>query len=279
MSARARRYRAIGRAAAAAALLLIAAARAAGAQDFSAAAPAGPGGVAAALESALPRAAPGAALELVAARRFGLPELGGGAVACGASWRAVRVAFGAAQAGDPGLGWRALGAAAGVVGPDHGLALRAVARRDASPAAGDGAVAGAAAGEPGSGIEAGLGAWLAPRAGVRLWLSAPQTWTAGAAPPLARGIETGIEARAPGLAGWLAHRATRGPGGHAGTHVAGLALETGPGRVWLEGLDAPPRAALGVEASAGGLGVAARIEGHPVLGESAWLALRFGAGR
>uniref|UniRef100_A0A832I601 Uncharacterized protein n=1 Tax=Eiseniibacteriota bacterium TaxID=2212470 RepID=A0A832I601_UNCEI len=246
-------------------------------REFEPPAPPCEPGTAAALDRGLAPAAGGASLACLAGRRFGLAELGERGVAAGFGAGALRAAAGWARSGDESLGWDAAGVALGVARDGGGAALRAVARRERAAAA----AAGTEAGPLGAGVgaEAGFGAWLAPRPGWRAWAAAPQVWTRGAAPPLARGLEIGVAAAADGLAAWLVRRSVpgaAGTAGDAGAHAAGISLEAGPARAWLEGMDRPARAAIGLAARAGALEVAARVEAHPVLRESAWLALTLG---
>lgn len=263
------------RAVAAALALLAAASRPGGAQDFAPAAPPGPwAGPAALLERALPAPAGALALEAASARWFALPGLGTRSLSLLVPARTLRLAAGLSQTGDGELGWTCAAIAAGAATGDFGFALRAAARRDR---AGGGLLSSGAA--LGAGLEAGGGAWIAPAPGARLWAGAPQLWSEGEAPPLARPLELGASLERGGLAAWLALGAPRE--GDAGARTLGVAFASGPLLAWAEGRDAPARAALGLAADAGPLRVAARIEGHPVLGETATLslALRRGAAR
>ena len=247
--------------------LALALARAAGAQDFSPAAAPGPQpGPAALLDRALPVADERLAAEAGAARWFALPELGTKAVSLLVPARSLRVAAGLSQTGDGELGWTCAALAAGAAAGDFGFALRVAARRDR---AGCALMTSAAA--AGVGAEAGGGAWMAPVEGALLWASAPQLWTRGEAPPLARPLELGARFESGALSAWLAIGAPRD--GDDGARGAGVALSQGPLSVWAEGRDAPARAAVGLVAEAGPLRVAARIEGHPVLGETTHLSL------
>jgi len=242
-------------------------ARPVAAQDFVPAAAPGPQpGAAALLDRALPVANERLAAEACAARWFALPELGTKAVALLVPVRSLRLAAGLSQTGDGELGWTCVALSAGAASEDFGFALRAAARRDRA----GGALLTSAA-SAGAGGEAGGGAWMAPAPGVRLWASAPQLWSAGEAPPLARPLELGARLERGALSAWLAIGAPRE--GDDGERAAGVALAQGPLLVWAEGRDAPARGAIGLAAEAGPLRLAARIEGHPVLGETTHLSL------
>jgi hypothetical protein len=193
-------------------------------QDFDLPAPPYEGGAGAAIERGLPPAARGASVECGAVRWLGLGALDGRSVAAAAGWRAMRVSAGLAQTGDAALGWSAAGAALGMGGGLAGAALRAVARRDRSPAS--------AAIPPAEGIEAGFGAWVAPGDALLLWTSAPQAWTDGEPPPLARGLVLGARVRASGLSLWLARETVRaGPDpAPRGEHFAGVSGIAGRSR-------------------------------------------------
>jgi len=245
------------------------AAPAARAQDFEPAGPAGSARSASAfLDAALPPAGAGTRLELLGVTRYALPELATRAVAAAAGWRTLRIAAGLSQTGDEALGWTAVGAAAGVAGPGWGAGLRAVGRRDRTLL--DPAVR--------WGGEVGAGLRLEAGGPFTAWASAPSAWSAGAAPPLARGFSLGASVRGEGVRGWIEHEARpEGPGAQA-VHRAGVALEAGVFGVWVEGIDAPLRAALGMEARAGAMRVVASLESHPLLGEVVRLSLGLGGG-
>ncbi len=266
------RLRAALGAAAAAALVL---ARAAAAQDFAPAAPAGPApGAPALLERALPAAEDRLSAEATTTRWLGLPGLETRSLAALLPVRSLRVALGLSQTGDPELGWTAAALAAGGASDAAGFGLRLAARRDRE---GGPLLAGALG--RGLGAEGGAGGWLAAAPGVVLWASAPQLWRSGEAPPLERPLELGATLGAGALSAWFAIGAPRA--GDDGERTAGLRIAEGPLEVWAEGRDGPVRVALGVAAEAGPVRVAARIEGHPVLGETTRLsiALRGGAVR
>jgi hypothetical protein len=239
------------------------------AQDFDLPAPAWPPGPAGAwLERALPPAAPSPAVESGLVRWHGLASLTTRALAAGAGVGPARVALGLSQTGEPDLGWTALAAAVGAAGGRGGASLRALARRDRTSRFGFDA-RGAEVG-----VELGGGAWLAAREGLHVWAVAPQVWTRGAPPPLARPLEIGAAADLGAVTLWLARAGVGGatPGGRA----AGLATGAGPLAVWLSARDRPLRGGLGVAARARGVRVAAELVSHPVLGETARLSL--GAG-
>jgi hypothetical protein len=186
------------------------------------------------------------------------------AALCG-GWHTLRGSFGVSQTGAPELGWTALALGAGSASADAGAGLRACARvdRDAPWSAARVAAAGA-------GYELGAGAWLVPAAGVRVWASAPQMFTRGAAPPLARALELGVRA-GEDTGAWLLLRAPRA--GDDGERALGVALALAPLTAWAEVRDSPLRGATGLRATAGAVGVEARVDVHPVLGETVRVAL------
>lgn len=252
-------------------LLLGALAAPARAQDFDLPAPAWPPAAAAGwLERALPPASGAAAVASGVTRWHGVAGLVTRALAGGAGRGAVRVALGLSQTGEPDLGWTALAAGAGAAGARAGAAARLLARRDRTSPFGFDA-RGAAVG-----AEAGGGAWLEARPGLHVWASAPQMWTRGAAPPLARPLELGAAAHLPGVTAWLARAGVGAPG--RGGREAGVSVATGPLALWLVARDRPWRGGLGLAARAGPLRVAAQVDGHPVLGETVRLALGAGGG-
>jgi len=240
------------------------------AQDFAGPAPAGPpAGPAGFLESGLPPAPGAAFLELTQVALTGTPELTTRALALGGTWRGVGAAAGYAQTGDAALGWDALALACGAARVSAAVALRALARRDRSEAAR------VASPDRGVGGEIGGGAWVRCGAAVRVWASAPQLWTRGAAPPLARALVIGVRIGNPIAAAWLAREAAPAGWRIAGDHVGGLSLGAGAVSLWLEARDRPLRGALGAGASLGFVRVTAAVESHPVLGETARLAIAF----
>jgi hypothetical protein len=96
----------------------------------------------------------------------------------------------------------------------------------------------------------------------------------GAAPPLNRGLETGIRLAGDGISAWLARRAA---GGREARHRGGVALEFGTvASAWIEARDDPLRTGYGIEARSRLVAVAFALETHPVLGETARLSLAIG---
>jgi len=253
-------------------LLALALARPASAQDFDLPAPAWPmSPVAAWFERALPPAVAAAVAEAGVIRWHGLDALATRAIAAGAGWRALRVGLGLSQTGEPDVGWTALASVAGAVVPRGGASLRAVSRRDRTSPFGFDA-RGAAVG-----VEVGGGAWIETAERVHVWASAVQMWTHGAAPPLARPLEIGGAADLGGVTFWLSRSGVTGAA--RGGRAAGLGTTAGPLDVWLSAHDQPLRGGLGVAARVRGLRVAAQIDSHPVLGETARLSLGAGGGR
>jgi len=254
----------------AAALYTVLAAAPARAQDFERAGPAGPAhGPVAFLDSGLAPADGAPSAAALGITRYALPELATRAVAAGAGWRSLRVAVGFSQTGDPDLGWNALGAAAGVANARWGAGVRGIARRDRTvldPAARWGG-------------EVGAGAWLSLDAPLVVWAAAPAAWTAGGAPPLLRGFAMGALAFTDGARIWFEHEARPEALPARAAHRAGVALEAGVFALWVEGLDAPLRAGLGLEARAGALRIEAAMESHPLLGETVRASLALGGAR
>jgi len=245
---------------------------AARAQDFASPAPAWPPRPATAmLERGLPAADPGAAIEGVTTRWHGLAELTTRTAAGALGWRALRIAAGLSQTGEPDVGWTALALAAGAAGPAGGGALRAAARRDRTTPFGFDA-RGADVG-----VEVGGGAWVEATPRLHVWASAPQLWTRGAAPPLARPLELGAALDLGGVMAWLGRSGVAGaPGGGRAEHALGLATSAGPLDLWLAARDQPLRGGGGLAVRARALRVAAEVESHPVLGETARMALAIG---
>ena len=246
-----------------AALLL---ARAAGAQDFAGASPAGstraPEGL---LDRALPAAAPLLGASVSQTRWWGLPDLETRSASVGGSFHSWRAALGLSQTGEPELGWTVLGAGLGAASSRAGAGLRACVRRDR-----DAPWSVARAFTNGDGVEAGAGAWILASDAVRVWASAPQGWTSGAAPPLERPLELGVRAGERDAV-WVRLVAPRA--GDDGERALGLSLEAAPLEAWAEVRDAPLRGSLGLSAAVASLRVAARIDAHPVLGETLRLSL------
>ena len=242
----------------------------AAAQDF--AAPAPPGAAvspAAFLERALPATRPSLGAEAVASHWYDVPGLTTQAAALAAGWRSLRAAAGISRTGDAELGWGTAALALGIAGESAGGAFRAAARRDLDPHALESVLG------SGAGLELGGGAWVAAGSGVTLSASAPQLFTRGEAPPLARGFEIGATWVMDDLSLRLARVSPRGGAG-AAEHRAGLALVVGPVTAWLEARDLPARASLGLAARARALAVAGVVEGHPLLGETLRLSLLLG---
>lgn len=245
----------------------------AGAQDFAGPTPIGPpAGPAGFLERGLAPVRGSASLEFAHISLTGTPELTTRSLAVGAAFRGVAGAMGLSQTGDDVLGWEALALACGAARSDAAVALRALVRRDRS------AEARLAPPDRGVGGEIGGGAWLRCGRALRVWASAPQLWRHGAAPPLARALELGARIGTPHLAAWLAREAAPAGWRIAGDHVGGVAIDAGPALLWLEARDRPLRGALGAAAQIGVVRVAAAVESHPVLGETARLSLAFGRG-
>ena len=246
------------------ALLLIA--RASAAQDFAGASPPGstrvPDGL---LDRALPPASPALCAAVSQTRWWGLPGLETRAATASASFHTWRAALGLSQTGEPELGWTALGIGFGAATRRAGGGLRACARRDR-----DAPFRLVRAFTPGAGVEAGAGAWLLAADGVRVWASAPQVWTSGAAPPLSRPLELGLRAGERNAA-WVRLVAPRA--GDDGERSLGLSLAVAPLQVWAEARDAPLRGSMGLSAAIASLRVDARVDAHPVLGETVRVAL------
>ena len=245
------------------------------AQDFDAPGPLWPPRSAAALlERGLPDASGSATLEGAIVRWHGLAPLTTRAVAGGSGWRTIRGGLGLSQTGEWDVGWTALGAALGAAERRGGAALRATARRDRTSRFAFDAVGAAV------GAEVGGGAWLAATERVHLWASAPQIWKRGAAPPLARALEIGGALDLGGITLWLARSGVAGATrGARGERAAGVSTRAGPLEAWLGARDQPLRGGLGIAARARIVRVAAQVESHPVLGETARLSLALGGGR
>lgn len=241
--------------------LCLACARATFAQDFAGAAPPGsdrdPGAL---LERALPSTAIRAAASVTQVRWWGLPELETRAALVSGAWRSARAALGLSQTGEPELGWTALALGVGAASPHAGAGLRACARRDR-----DAPWSVARAVPTGAGVEAGVAVWLVPAAGLRVWASAPQAFTSGAAPPLTRPLELGVRAGGASAA-WLRLVAPRA--GDDGERALGVSIAAAPLLTWAEVRDAPLRGAVGLEAGLSELQVGVRVDSHPVLGET-----------
>jgi len=246
------------------ALLLLA--RVTAAQDFTAASPAGstraPDGL---LDRALPAASPSLCAAVSQTRWWGLPGLETHSAALGGSFHTWRAALGLSQTGEPELGWTALGIGFGAATRRAGAGIRACARRDR-----DAPFRVVRVFTAGAGVEAGAGAWLVAADGVRVWASAPQVWASGAAPPLARPLELGVRAGERNAA-WVRLVAPRA--GDDGERALGLSLAVTPMQAWAEVRDAPLRGSVGLSAAIASLRVDARVDAHPVLGETVRVAL------
>lgn len=234
-------------------------AAAAGAQDFSAAAPQGQGSAMTLLERGLPAPEGATSIETTVVRWFDLPDLTTRALAIGGAWSSTRWAAGVSRSGAEEIGWSAAAVAFGASAAGTRAALRACARRDA-------------AGETGIEVGAGAGSSLGGRA--RLWASAPQLWTEGAAPPLERHLELGVELTGPGIQAWFARAAAPAHAhGMEADHAVGVALEGRGLTTWVALRDRPVRGAYGLAAKGAGVRVTAEIESHPVLAETVRLGL------
>jgi hypothetical protein len=177
----------------------------------------------------------------------------------------LRAAAGLSRTGDAELGWTAAGLAVGGAGPQAGVALRGVARRDHAPPGSP-----TSAGEVGA--EAGGGAWVRVAGGLTLWATAPQLVIHGPGPPMRRTLEIGGALGSQGGRIWLAHRAPAGAT-ISGERVVGVEVSATPLAVWLEARDRPLRGRAGCAARWGRLATALSIEGHPVLGETVAFSL------
>lgn len=224
----------------------------ASAQEFAAPSPAITEGAGDLVERGLPAPAPGFALDALHVRH---PlDLTTRALLGSAAWRAARAAFGVARTGEAELGWSAAGAAFGLATARAGAAVRGVVRRD------DGAAPGVAR----DGIEAGLGAWIGD-APLRIWASAPQVWTGGVAPPLARGLILGGDFDAGGVRLAIEREAPRRGYAEPANWTGRVGLEFAGAAAWTEFRERPWRGGVGVAAQVRALRVAAEVDGHPVL--------------
>jgi hypothetical protein len=183
----------------------------------------------------------------------------------GFSVRSWRAALGFSQTGEPELGWTALGIGFGAASGRAAAGFRACARRDR-----DAPWSVERAFTPGAGVEAGAGAWLMATDDVRVWASAPQVWMGGAPPPLSRPLELGVRAGAESAV-WVRLVAPRA--GDDGERALGLSLVVAPLVAWAEVRDAPLRGSVGLSAAIAALRVGARVDAHPVLGETVRLSL------
>lgn len=255
-----------------AALVVVCIASSAHGQHFATALPAGEErGALGLLEDA--QAPASAAFECSAAqtRWWGLDELQTRAVSLAVGVHSARLAVGLSQTGAPEIGFTAIGCAAGVGATAAGAGLRAASWIDRAPLGWS--LARATSRE--AAYEAGAGAWLAPVAGVRVWVSAPQLVVQGGAPPLERAMELGVRV-GHGHAIWSTLRAPRP--GDDGERAFGGALAFTPLTLWIELRDAPLRSASGLRLVIRGLECSFRLDSHPVLGESLRSALTWRAG-
>lgn len=234
------------------------------AQDFSTAEPAGPSASSATLlEHGL--AAPGAfRAEALATSWLGVSGLFTRAVCATAAVHSVRAAAGWSQTGEPGSGWTSAGLGLGAATRSGGVAVRAVARRDADEAVG-------ASGR--NGVELGGGAWIAAKSGIVVWAQAPQIVTAGLGTPLPRALTVGVAVEQNGLGAWFEREAPARSGADTGTHAAGAFVVLDAARVWIEGRGRPLRTGFGL--TVGMIGV--RVLTHPRLGDTVTLSVGFPA--
>jgi hypothetical protein len=248
------------------ALVVVLVARAAHAQDFEAASPPlttrAPDAL---LDRALPSATPALAASAAQTRWWGLPGLETRSVAAGASVHTWRVALGFSQTGEPEVGWTTLGLGLGAASRRAGAGVRACARSDR-----DAAFSMSRAFDARAGAEAGAGAWLDAAEGVRVWASAPQVWTRGAAPPLARPLEVGVRV-GDANAAWV--RLVSPRAGDDGERALGLSLYVAPVSAWAEVRDGPLRGSVGLAGRIAQVRVDVRVDAHPVLGETTRVGL------
>jgi len=225
------------------------------------------------LEYGLMGPTPRVSADAAITRWFGLPQLETRALALGGCARSVAFSIGLSQTGAPELGWTSLAAAVGHADRNGGVALRALARRDRlTPLAFDGDAHTA-------GGEAGIGAWARAGGTFRLWMSAPQLWRDGEAPPLRRSLSLGAVCTAPGAAAWFARESVVGAGGaRHGEHEAGVTLGAAGASLWCSVRDRPVRVALGVSASRGPIDIAGSAASHPVLAQTSRIGARLSGG-
>lgn len=244
------------------------------AQDFASAAPSWPRNSASAiLEDGISNAGSSIALDATVTRWFGLESLETRSLAGMVRARAVVLAAGVSQTGNPETGWTAAGVAVGAASDRGGIAIRGVARRDRLTRFafdGDARTAGG---------EVGAGAWTGTGANLKIYASAPQLWREGAAPPLGRALSLGMAWEGGGFSAWLVRRAVKGvSGGRTGEHEAGVTLAGGPLAFWCAARDRPLRASLGVSAALGGVRSAVALDSHPVLDETRRLTVSLARG-
>jgi hypothetical protein len=250
---------------------LVAAARGAPvhAQDFASPTRAGTGETPGAfLEGALPAPVTGSGLEMLAIQWDPAAQLTTRALAARGAARRLEWGAGISSSGDGEIGWNALALALGHAVDSHGAAVRALVRRDRAPRPGVARPLGG---------EAGAGFWSRIGARGRVWASAPMALTTGEAPPLDRGLETGVALAMRDFSAWLSWSAPAGAV-DAAERALGVSCESGALALWAEARDRPLRGSLGLRAHRGSLAVAARVDEHPALGETARLSLCVGGG-
>jgi hypothetical protein len=243
------------------------------AQDFAFDPGAGPAVTPSAfLERGLPPARAGLGFEAASARWMGVEGWSTAALAGLASLGPACLAAGVSRTGDAALGWHSVGVALGARAAHAGAALRALGRRDRAEQPGPlDAVLGA---------EAGGGAWARAGEAVELWASAPQLWTGGVGPPLARALEIGGAVRAGDVRVWVAHGFARRAASMTTRRSAGAALTAPSGSIALHVRERPLRGGASACARAGAVRAGVGVESHPALGEIWSLSLAWiGGGR
>ena len=235
------------------------------AQDFEPAAPAGPAASPAAfLERALAPRGGFATIEAAIARWSALDDFSTRAASASAGWGAARIAAGLSSSGDGEIGWNGVAMAGGFASLVCGLGVRVIARRDRS----------SAMVQPGRavGIETGAGFWSALGDRATVWASVPTLVAGGEAPPLDRGIESGVRMSFASAAGWVGWEVP-GRAAEGAERIAGAAVGAEQLQVWIEARDRPLRATLGLSLRRGALQIATAVNEHPVLGETVRVAL------
>ena len=245
--------------------LCAASAAAALAQDFAPTEPAGPSGSALGLlDRGLPVGAP-PTFEASFTSWLGIPGLSTHAASAAMGFGSVRVAAGVSRTGPRELGWDAAGVAAGMATAAGGGALRVIGRREATGEEPEES--------PASGLEAGGGAWVRAGRSVRVWARAPQAWTGGQSPPLPRPLALGLSLDAGGVVAWLEREGPARASDADGTHAAGVMIDLGLAKAWVEAKERPIRAGFGCSLSGGRIAVRLRVESHPLLGETITIAI------
>lgn len=238
------------------------------AQDFASPARAGTGETPGAfLESALPGALGARSLEMIAIQWDPRGEMTTRALAACAITRGIEWGAGISSTGDGEIGWNSLALAIGRAARAHGAGVRVLARRDR---------AADASGARALGAEAGAGFWSRVGARGKIWASAPMAFAVGEPPPLDRGLETGVSLSGPAFSAWALWSAPAGAV-DAAEHGLGLACESGALSLWAEARSRPLRAAIALRARRGDFTVTARVDEHPVLGETVRFSLGVGA--